>query len=324
MNNTFVNIISDGLNLLADLYRNKSTRPYFLISLLSHIILIIILLFNYTSTSKINLSKLDITKSNNNINKQENNIIKAIAVDEQQVEQEINRLNKIEEKRKEYEIIVKNKLKQEQEKLAKIKKQKEIEVKKLNENKKKLAKLEQEKKQEAERLAKIKQQKLAQEQAAKEAKRQQEEQKLAELKKQELLKKKQEELLKKLKADQENNLLSSLNSEARELEAQRLQQQQSEKEISRILSQHRAKISRNWLRNDIYLSKKLEAKMSIKLDNSGKVLTVNIIKSSGNNAFDISAKNAVLKSSPLAMPEDQKLSKYFNNYVINFSPDSFG
>jgi colicin import membrane protein len=55
------------------------------------------------------------------------------------------------------------------------------------------------------------------------------------------------------------------------------------------------------------------------LDKAGNVLSVNIIQSSGNAAFDRQAVLAVKKSSPLPLPPDPKLAKDFMNLTLPFS-----
>ena len=83
----------------------------------------------------------------------------------------------------------------------------------------------------------------------------------------------------------------------------------------------RNKVSKNWLAQDHFIGKNLETKLEIALSSSGEVLSVNIIKSSGDGALDLSAKNAILKSSPLPVPNEREIFEEFKKYRFTFKPD---
>ena len=53
--------------------------------------------------------------------------------------------------------------------------------------------------------------------------------------------------------------------------------------------------------------------MSVRLGTSGSVLRVNVVESSGSNAFDRSVEAAVYKADPLPMPRSERLLAQFRN-----------
>ena len=55
---------------------------------------------------------------------------------------------------------------------------------------------------------------------------------------------------------------------------------------------------------------------------SGDVLTVAVVRSSGNDLFDRSVENAVYKASPLPLPEEKDLFDYFRDIEFLFNPEA--
>ncbi|MBT4804120.1 MAG: cell envelope integrity protein TolA [Legionellales bacterium] len=80
-------------------------------------------------------------------------------------------------------------------------------------------------------------------------------------------------------------------------------------------------IGSNW-QIPIGMSGDLHCKVLIKLDIKGKVLSVDMLASSGNGSFDRSAINAVTRSSPLPMPVDYSLSRKFQEIILTLSPEN--
>jgi colicin import membrane protein len=54
---------------------------------------------------------------------------------------------------------------------------------------------------------------------------------------------------------------------------------------------------------------------------SGAVTKVDIVRSSGNDIFDNSAKAAVLKASPLPVPSDTAILSELNSFQWRFRPE---
>ena len=63
----------------------------------------------------------------------------------------------------------------------------------------------------------------------------------------------------------------------------------------------------------------LKATVRITMNSDGRVLSVLITKSSGDDAFDASIKAAIERSSPLPVPDDDALfQKEFRSAVFTF------
>lgn len=282
---------------------NRKYRPYLLVSIGMHISLILLLIFNvsFVKTQKIKLSASE--------PRIEPETIKAVAVDQQIVEKEIARLEKLEKTKKIKEQQRKKKLEQE---LAKIKKQKQQEAQRLAQAKKKADLLKKEQEEIASNSKKIKQDL---------DKKQEERKKLEQELKEKHAQKQQEDLLEQLKREQEQILEKSLLAEEELLTKSKQRKAFIQKELERYIALQQSKVSRNWISRDSFLGRDLVTKLDIRLTDDGKVISVKIIKSSGDAALDISAKNAILKASPLPVPNDSDIRKKFTNYRFTFRPD---
>ena len=60
--------------------------------------------------------------------------------------------------------------------------------------------------------------------------------------------------------------------------------------------------------------------MKVRLIPGGDVVSVSVVRSSGDPVFDRSVETAVLKASPLPLPEDPALFKHFREINFNFDP----
>lgn len=179
-------------------------------------------------------------------------------------------------------------------------------------------------------------QKVLQEKQANEVALQKKAEKVAEAKKAEAEKTKQEELKKQqqakkdaekkkqqksaeaLKLAQQKELDSQIAAEKKELEAARTAENQSEIDKYSALMKHT--IQQNWIVPD-GLNPTLSCKLSIQLKSDGTVVSVNIVRSSGNAALDNSARLAVFKSSPLPVPADKELfDSVFKQFNVTVSP----
>jgi colicin import membrane protein len=79
------------------------------------------------------------------------------------------------------------------------------------------------------------------------------------------------------------------------------------------------KIQRNWLRPAGSPSG-LTCLVKVRLIPGGDVVSVNVVRSSGDPVFDRSVETAVLKASPLPLPEDAELFNHFREINFNFDP----
>jgi colicin import membrane protein len=63
--------------------------------------------------------------------------------------------------------------------------------------------------------------------------------------------------------------------------------------------------------------------LSVNLDPFGQVLSVRVVRSSGNAQFDRSAEAAVQKASPLPVPQDVMIfNSTFRTFNFEFNPES--
>ena len=79
------------------------------------------------------------------------------------------------------------------------------------------------------------------------------------------------------------------------------------------------RIQRNWLRPPGSPAG-LSCLVKVGLIPGGDVVSVNVVRSSGDAVFDRSVEDAVLKASPLPLPADAKLFKHFREINFNFDP----
>lgn len=148
---------------------------------------------------------------------------------------------------------------------------------------------------------------------------------LADLKKQTEQKKKQKQ--KALQAEFEK--------EMKELKANALQQQmlQEQKRLLSVRSQQMRgvvdkykalilqSIAQHW-RIPPNVNKKRFAELLIRLAPGGMVLDVQLIKSSGDEGLDRSARAAVFKASPLPVPPESEAFEAFRQFVLKVKPEN--
>ncbi|MFQ5660268.1 MAG: cell envelope integrity protein TolA [Gammaproteobacteria bacterium] len=222
-------------------------------------------------------------------------IVKAVTVDNKQVESELQKLKDIDrEKRKKQQ-----------------KKQQQRE-KKLKDLQKKAAKAEKKRKREEKKLADIKRKKVQEKK-----KREQEQKKIAQLKtrEQELERKRKleeekrhkKELAQKRKVEQERRRQQAEQALNKQLaEEKRLrdetQRQQDRQLLQDIVANIYNRVVNNF--NKSGLPQGLECVLIVRLVPGGDVVNVSVSKSSGNDIFDRRAQVAIEKASPLPVPDD--------------------
>ncbi len=237
----------------------------------------------------------------------------------QRVEDLIDKAEEIEAKRKEKE-----------EELAKIEEKRKSE----EEEAKRIA---QERKKEEERLAKIK---LEEEQRKKEEerkKKEEEERLIAERKrKEEEDRKKKEqaekERLAKIEAEKKRKAEEERKRQQRLAEEQRKREEELQQRLAaeRIRGEAKAalvgnigaiqrKVSRNWLQPQSFRPGQT-AKVQVKVSPTGEILDAKIVSGSGDPIFDRSVFNAVMKSSPLPIPQDSRYYPHIQTFNFLFSP----
>ena len=77
---------------------------------------------------------------------------------------------------------------------------------------------------------------------------------------------------------------------------------------------------RHWSRPTNTKSVRLTCTVRVQLLDGGRVKSVEVIKSSGNDLFDRSAEDAVRKSSPFPVPTDPVIFQKFKTFSFIFNP----
>ena len=213
-------------------------------------------------------------------------VIEAVAIDESKIEEELNKLKKADKRKKREQ-------KRLQDKAKKAKSDRRKEEKKLRALKKK--------QKEQERLNKKKRIKENKRLAAFEKKRKEQErkQKEAEDKLNKLEKERKEKQAQLEKEEQQRQAIIAQKKRAAE-QKKRAAYEQSE--VAKYKGLIRSQITRNWIFPARY-QKGMKCKILVRLIPSGDVVSVRIIQSSGNSAFDRSVEMAVNKASPLPVPK---------------------
>jgi len=233
-------------------------------------------------------------------------IVQAKALNEPEVNQQIERLKKQEERQRRAQAE-----KQRREDAAKKKveaaKQAEAEKKRKAEEKKALdakrkPEEDQKRKAEAERKRKAEdQQKLADAKKAKQRKLEDE----------------------KRRADDERALKEQLAADEQARQQQRRHAEkieQAKSEIDKYKALIRQKVERNWARPP-GAEKSLECLVQVRLIQSGEVIQAKVVRSSGNPLFDRSVENAIYKASPLPLPDDKDLFSEFRELDFQCRPE---
>lgn len=226
-------------------------------------------------------------------------VIEAIAIDENKVQAEINKLKKADKRKKRDQKRLQDKAKKakkdrkkEEKKLRALKKkQKQQEIankKKQAKEEKRLAEIEHKKKESQNKLDKLEKQR---------------EEKQAQLEKEE--KERQEKIAAKKRAVEHQK---------------RAQFEQGE--VAKYKGLIKSQITRNWTFPASY-QKGMKCKVLVRLIPSGDVVSVRITQSSGNSAFDRSVEMAVNKASPLPVPKSSAgLFDHFREVELVFDPNA--
>ena len=191
-----------------------------------------------------------------------------------------------------------------------IKREAELQRKKAEEEKKKKEEEQKKKEEERKKLDEERKKKLEEERKKKEEERKRLEE---EKRKQEEERKRKLEEQRRIKEEFERSLREEADARA---EAARIGEVQ--KTWAQQLASH---IGRRWLRPP-GLPPALRCQVRIELLPNGEIITVKIIKSSGNPSFDNSVENAVYKSSPLPLPDDPKAFERVLEPI--FTPENLG
>ena len=102
-----------------------------------------------------------------------------------------------------------------------------------------------------------------------------------------------------------------------------LQAQLEAERVQSVLGEYIAyiadKVERNW-RQPQGTPAGLKCTVNVKLIPGGDVVSARVVQSSGDTLFDDSAEKAVLKASPLPVPDDPSAAKHFRDFNFVFKP----
>ena len=275
------------INFLRHGHLMKNNQYYFtpfLLAILLHVVVFVFIFFAFKVPTKLESAAIK-------NNAQPTPIVKAIAVNQADVEKEVSRLEQQQQQQAANRKAQQRKLYQQK--------------KALKRQQQRAAKAERSLKSQTARLKKHQQQ-LAKQQA--QLKQQQ-----AKLKKQQAVR---EALLKKQKA--EKALQAKVAAE------QKVQAAARAKQVNNLINKYniliRNAISPNWFVSSN--QKQLSADLLISLAANGTVLNVSVAKSSGSAAFDSLAVAAVYKSSPLPVPKDPQAFAMFRQFNLKMLPQN--
>ena len=144
--------------------------------------------------------------------------------------------------------------------------------------------------------------------------------------------KKQTQQQKKIK---QQTIQTAFEKEMNEIKAKSLQQQmlQEQKRLANVMTQQTRgivdkykalilqTISQHWnIPNNV--DKHLTAELLVHVAPGGLVLDVQLIKSSGDEILDRSARAAIFKSSPLPVPADTDAFESFKQFILKVKPEN--
>ena len=268
------------------------TLRAFSYSLLVHLFVSALLVFGYDRSSPVVQLKPE----------PQEDIIAATAVDNQAVEQELQRLKEIDQQKAREQEQLEKRVKELQEQTRQAAAQREKEQKRLAELKKQDVQLAK-KRAEEERIWKEKE-------AKKREQERMEKEKEAKRREQERIRKEKETAELKRKREQE----------ARQRQQAAEQQRKDRQLKAGIIGNISRQVNVNF--NKTGLPAGLECVLSVQTVPGGEVVSVSISKSSGNEVFDRRARTAVDKSSPLPIPADPKIHNRLKlrNFYFRFKP----
>jgi colicin import membrane protein len=232
---------------------------------------------------------------------------------------DMSKLREIEaQKQAEQQRLAAEKRKQEQEKQRKAeaeRKQKSEQEKQRKTEAERKQKAEQEKQHKAEvqRKQKAEQEKQRKTEAERKQKAEQEKQRKAEAERKQ---KAEQEKQRKAEAARQREAEQGLQAQLAEEAAQA----RAESALSEFIPHIQEKVQNSW-RRPAGSPPGLSCLIRVTLIPGGEVVGAKVVQSSGDSLFDRSVETAVLKASPLPLPADSAMFKYFREINFRFVPD---
>lgn len=184
----------------------------------------------------------------------------------------------------------------------------EIALKKAEQEKKRLAEEELRKQEEA---RKLEEKRLAEEKARREKEEHAEQERIEQIKKKELERRQvEQEMARQAQAELER-------------EAKAMQEQVARRD--RVIDDFKRRIQvkvQSYVRLPQTISGNPEAVFQVTLFANGEVRNVSLVKSSGQTAYDVEVERAILKASPLPLPNEKEAAAVFRSgLVLKFRPN---
>ena len=233
-------------------------------------------------------------------------VIEAVAINESKIEEEIKKLKKADKRKKRDQKRLQDKAK----KAKRDRKKEEKKLRTLRKKQKDQERINKKKRiQENKRLAAFEKKRKQQKQQEQDA-----QEKLNKLEKQ------REE--RKAQLEKEEKQRQEKIAEKKRAAAQKKRAVYVQSEVSKYKGLIRSQITRSWIFPASY-QKGMRCKVLVRLIPSGDVISVRIIQSSGNSAFDRSVEMAVNKASPLPVPKSSSgLFDHFREVEFVFDPNA--
>ena len=228
----------------------------------------------------------------------EKDIVKAVTIDNKQVQRELQRIKDAENEKLKKQRELERKLKDLQNKATQVERQRKEEEKRLADAKKKQQEEKKQRELEQQKLAQIKKEQQELENKRKLEEEEQQRKEAAEKKRREEEQKRAEEERKR--KEREQALKQQLAEEQRQREAE--QARQDQEMLQSITADIYRRVVNNF--NISGLPPGLECELTVRTVPGGDVVNVTVSKSSGNEIFDRRAIAAVERASPLPLPKD--------------------
>lgn len=319
------------------MFETMTYRNAFFIAIGLHFLLLCMLMFESHSEHFVVHSapstELSMNSSEQNHPETQTQPIQAVSVDSQAVAETLDRLKTEREQKKQAELnhqramqeqlrVAQQQRIREQQRLEKMKKEEAqlaiAHQKQLAAEKRHLQELAEQKKQQERHLADLKQQ-----QAQLQKQQQQEKQRLAEA----LQKQKQEDAAKAQRelAAKEAAAKEAVAAAQRKAAQQAAIDQQKAAQMSGEVNKYKAliiqAISQHWILPE-HVDRQLFSQFRIQLAPNGKVISVSLIRSSGDPVLDRSAQAAIYKASPLPVPTDSEMFNLFRDISLTVRPET--
>jgi len=246
-------------------------------------------------------------------------IVKAHAVDSEQVEKELQRLQDIEQTKLNKQRELEKRLKELEQKKARTEKQRQLEEKKLAELTKKNVQEQARRKKEQQKIARLKKE---QDELEKKNRKAEAERELAEQKKRQA--EAEHKRLEKQAAEQKRRAEEQRRREAELAEEQRQLEDDQAQADQRVIKQYGLRIRKviEQSFNTTGLPDGLSCILQIRMIPGGEVVEARVVKTSGNEVFDRRAETAVNKAAPLPVPDEPRQFERMRELRLTFAPQN--